>query len=181
MLRESLQEAMTAKVKEDASIKDRIKDIDEAVKAIRKDLIAGLPKMHREGKVLLDDLQVEVMPVRAGVRWGTGGGVVLEVEVLQSSRPCREDGAAPTDVLCPMTIDEAIDISWGADRYRGVPRPTWKRPWSGSSTNSQPVASIGSPDKRHERFFERRFPPRSDRDARNRGELAAVAIATPRR
>ena len=23
-----------------------------------------------------------------------------------------------------MTIDEAIDISWGADRYRGVPRPT---------------------------------------------------------
>lgn len=63
MLREALEEAMTAKVKEDASIKDRIKDIDEAVKAIRKDLIAGLPKMHREGKVLLDDLQVEVMPV----------------------------------------------------------------------------------------------------------------------
>ena len=23
-----------------------------------------------------------------------------------------------------MTLDEAIDISWGADRYRGVPRPT---------------------------------------------------------
>ena len=23
-----------------------------------------------------------------------------------------------------MTIDEAIDISWGTDRYRGVPRPT---------------------------------------------------------
>ena len=23
-----------------------------------------------------------------------------------------------------MTINEAIDISWGADRYRGVPRPT---------------------------------------------------------
>jgi hypothetical protein len=23
-----------------------------------------------------------------------------------------------------MTIDQAIDISWGADRYRGVPRPT---------------------------------------------------------
>jgi len=63
MLREALAEAMTAKVKEDASIKDRIKDIDEAVKAIRKDLIAGLPKMPREGKVLLDNLQVEVMPV----------------------------------------------------------------------------------------------------------------------
>jgi len=23
-----------------------------------------------------------------------------------------------------MTTEEAIDISWGADRYRGVPRPT---------------------------------------------------------
>ncbi len=65
MLRESLQEAMTAKVKEDASIKERIKDIDEAVKAIRRDLIATLPKMHREGKLLLDGLQVEVMPVAA--------------------------------------------------------------------------------------------------------------------
>ena len=63
MLRESLAEAMTAKVKEDASIKNRIKDIDEAVKAIRKELIAGLPKMHREGKLLLDDLQVELSPV----------------------------------------------------------------------------------------------------------------------
>jgi hypothetical protein len=63
MLRDALQEAMTNKVKEDASIKERIKDVDEAVKAIRQDLIAGLPKMHREGKLLLDRLQVEVMPV----------------------------------------------------------------------------------------------------------------------
>ena len=63
MLREALEEAMTAKVKEDASIKDRIKDVDEAVKAIRKDLIAKLPKMHREGKVLLDNLEIEVLPV----------------------------------------------------------------------------------------------------------------------
>jgi hypothetical protein len=60
MLRESLQEAMTAKVKEDKAIKARIKDVDEAVKAIRQELIASLPKMHREGKVLIDGLQVEV-------------------------------------------------------------------------------------------------------------------------
>ena len=65
MLREALQEAMTAKIKEDASITQRIKDIDAAVKAIRSDLIAGLPKMHREGKLLLDGLQVEIMPVAA--------------------------------------------------------------------------------------------------------------------
>jgi hypothetical protein len=60
MLRESLQEAMTAKVKEDKAINARIKDVDEAVKAIRQELIASLPKMHREGKVLIDGLQVEV-------------------------------------------------------------------------------------------------------------------------
>ena len=28
------------------------------------------------------------------------------------------------DIPPKVTIDEAIDISWGADRYRGVPRPT---------------------------------------------------------
>ena len=65
MLRESLAEAMTTNVKEDVSIKARIKDVDEAVKAIRQDLIAGLPKMHREGKLLIDDLQVEMSPVVA--------------------------------------------------------------------------------------------------------------------
>ena len=47
MLRESLQEAMTAKVKEDRHITDRIKDIDTAVKAIRQDLIATFPKMRK--------------------------------------------------------------------------------------------------------------------------------------
>jgi hypothetical protein len=60
MLRESLQEAMTAKVKEDKSIVSRIKDVDSAIKAIRQELIAGLPKMHRDGKVLIDGLQIEV-------------------------------------------------------------------------------------------------------------------------
>jgi len=65
MLRESLAEAMTNRVKEDGSIKERIKDVDEAVKAIRKELIAGLPKMHRDGKLLIDDLQVEMSPVVA--------------------------------------------------------------------------------------------------------------------
>ncbi|MGA2030996.1 MAG: hypothetical protein ABSG68_01965 [Thermoguttaceae bacterium] len=65
MLREALQEAMTTKVKEDKHIKERIKDVDEAIKAIRQDLIASLPKMHREGKVLIDGLQVDVMPLAA--------------------------------------------------------------------------------------------------------------------
>ena len=60
MLRDSLQEAMTEKVKEDRAIQARIKDVDQAVKAIRQELIAELPKLHREGKVLIDELRVEV-------------------------------------------------------------------------------------------------------------------------
>jgi len=60
MLRESLREAMTANVKEDGAIKNRIKDVDQAVKAIKQELIASLPKMHREGKVLIDGLRVEI-------------------------------------------------------------------------------------------------------------------------
>jgi hypothetical protein len=60
MLRDSLREAMQDNVKEDGAIKQRIKDVDQAVKAIKQELIAGLPKMHREGKVLIDGLRVEI-------------------------------------------------------------------------------------------------------------------------
>ena len=38
-------------------------DVAEAIKVMRKQLIAGLPKMHRDGKVLIDGLTVEVEPV----------------------------------------------------------------------------------------------------------------------
>jgi hypothetical protein len=63
MLRDALREAMTADVKEDGRIKERIKDVDAAVKAIKKELIAGLPKMRRSGKLLVGDLDVEMVPV----------------------------------------------------------------------------------------------------------------------
>jgi acyl carrier protein phosphodiesterase len=76
MLRQALQEAMTAKVKEDKHIKDRIKDVDEAVKAIRQDLIASLPEMHREGKLLVDGLQVEVLPMEPAAVPEFGGELV---------------------------------------------------------------------------------------------------------
>lgn len=59
-LREALHEAMTANVKEDGHIKDRIGDVADAVKAIRQELIADLPKMRRDGKVLVDGLSVEM-------------------------------------------------------------------------------------------------------------------------
>jgi hypothetical protein len=76
MLRDSLQEAMTEKVKEDKSIVSRIKDVDQAVKAIRQELIASLPKMHRDGKVLIDDLRVEVKAMEEAAVGGFDGELV---------------------------------------------------------------------------------------------------------
>jgi hypothetical protein len=40
-----------------------MKDVEAAMKAIRQELIAELPPMKRAGKVLLNDLNVEVLPV----------------------------------------------------------------------------------------------------------------------
>jgi hypothetical protein len=63
MLREALQEAMQKGVKEGPNIQSRMKDVEAAMKAIRQELIAELPPMKRAGKVLLNDLNVEVLPV----------------------------------------------------------------------------------------------------------------------
>ena len=65
MLREALTDAMNDGIKEDASIQERIDDVQAAVKAVRTDLIARLPKMHRNGKLITDDLHVEVLPLSA--------------------------------------------------------------------------------------------------------------------
>lgn len=62
-LRDALYEAMSKGVAEDNHIKARVDDVAEAVKAIRQELIAKLPKMRREGKVLVDGLRVEVEQV----------------------------------------------------------------------------------------------------------------------
>ena len=65
MLRQALLEAMDKGAKEDPDIQARMKDIEAATKAIRKDLIAELPPMRRSGKLLLKDLDVEIVPVGA--------------------------------------------------------------------------------------------------------------------
>jgi len=65
MLSEALIEAMDDGVKEDANIQKRIEDVNSAVKAVHKDLISKLPKMHRNGKLITDDLHVEVMSLSA--------------------------------------------------------------------------------------------------------------------
>jgi len=60
MLREAITEAMHDGVKEDAHIQSHIKDVEAAIKAVRTDLIDGLPKMRRAGKVITKDLTVTI-------------------------------------------------------------------------------------------------------------------------
>lgn len=61
MLREALVEAMSEGTKEDTHIQERIDDLQAAVKAVRTDLISKLPKMPRTGKLLTDDLEIDVL------------------------------------------------------------------------------------------------------------------------
>lgn len=63
MLKQALVEAMDKGLKEDPDIQAWMKDIEAAMKAIRKDLIAKLPPMKRSGKLLMKDLDVEIVPV----------------------------------------------------------------------------------------------------------------------
>ncbi len=67
MLREALSEAMADGVNEDASINQRISDVEAAVMTVRKELIDRLPKMKRSGRLVLDDLTVEVLPSLSAV------------------------------------------------------------------------------------------------------------------
>ena len=63
LLREAITEAMDDKVNEDAAIQNRIDDVQEAISAIRKDLIDQLPKMKRSGRLVTKDLEIAVTPV----------------------------------------------------------------------------------------------------------------------
>lgn len=63
LLKEAITEAMTASVNEDASIKERIGDVETAIKAVKEELISKLPKMKRSGRVVTKDLEVTFTPV----------------------------------------------------------------------------------------------------------------------
>lgn len=65
LLREAITEAMDENVNEDAKIKQRIGDVEKAIKAVKDELIAKLPKMKRSGRVVTKDLEVKVTPVIA--------------------------------------------------------------------------------------------------------------------
>jgi hypothetical protein len=63
LLREAINEAMDDKINEDAAIQARIDDVQEAIAAVRTELIDQLPKMRRSGRIVTKELEVSVTPV----------------------------------------------------------------------------------------------------------------------
>lgn len=63
MLKEAITEAMTNGKDKDTEIASRMKDVEKAVEAIKRDLIAKLPKQKRSGRVVTKNLSIEVEPV----------------------------------------------------------------------------------------------------------------------
>jgi hypothetical protein len=61
MLREAICEAMQDGRKEDAAVQRRIEDVNAAIKAVKTDLIAKLPKMPRTGKLDTKNLSIDVV------------------------------------------------------------------------------------------------------------------------
>jgi len=61
MLREAITEAMQENRKEDAAVLKRIEDVETAIKAVKTDLIATLPKMPRNGKLDTSRLTIDVL------------------------------------------------------------------------------------------------------------------------
>ncbi len=63
MLREAITEAMTEGTDKNERIESHINDVEAAIKAVKDELIAKLPKARRSGKVVTKDLDVEIVPV----------------------------------------------------------------------------------------------------------------------
>ena len=63
LLREAITEAMDDKVNEDKAIQQRIDDVQEAISAVRSELIDQLPKMKRSGRLVTNDLDIAVTSV----------------------------------------------------------------------------------------------------------------------
>jgi hypothetical protein len=67
LLREAILEAMADGANTDERIEARMKDVEKAVEAVKKDLISKLPKQKRAGRVVTKDLEIEVQPVHEDV------------------------------------------------------------------------------------------------------------------
>ena len=62
MLKEAITEAMVEGEDKGEQIQARIKDVETAIKAIKDELIAKLPKAKRSGRVVTKDLEIEILP-----------------------------------------------------------------------------------------------------------------------
>jgi hypothetical protein len=60
VLREAIAEAVRVKTDESPSIKSKMDDVAEAVAAVKRNLIGGLPKMRRAGRTDVSDLAVSI-------------------------------------------------------------------------------------------------------------------------
>ncbi len=60
LLREAITEAMDDNACKNCRIKSRIEDVNSAVEAVKKDLLAELPKVTRAGRTITKRLQISV-------------------------------------------------------------------------------------------------------------------------
>ena len=60
VLRDAITQAMKADVEETPAIKNKMDDVAAAIGAVKRDLIAVLPKMRRAGKTDVSDLKVSL-------------------------------------------------------------------------------------------------------------------------
>jgi hypothetical protein len=63
ILKEAITEAMQAGIQENQKIKAQIENVEAAIQAVRKNLIADLPKMARAGRVVTKDLIITALMV----------------------------------------------------------------------------------------------------------------------
>ena len=63
ILKEAILEALETGDNKSERIEARLKDVERAVSAVKKDLLDKLPKQKRNGRVSTKDLQIEVLPV----------------------------------------------------------------------------------------------------------------------
>jgi len=62
MLKEAVTEAMQSGETKDEHIEARMNDVQKSLDAVKKGLIAKLPKQRRAGRVITKDLEIEVLP-----------------------------------------------------------------------------------------------------------------------
>lgn len=67
VLRAAITEAMEAEMKEDGAIKAQIRHVAEAVEFVKKEILQGLPKMRRQGRLDSSNLRVSFEPVATTV------------------------------------------------------------------------------------------------------------------